>query len=177
MVPSTPCTGLYGCGGGAANLFNTGTLANAALLLLQFAAGAAVLFIVIAGFNMVTHLGDEGKVSQAKNGILYALGGLSVAIISQVIISSVGTENYGQGAGGNLPIMILGNIVRILRTVLNPILAVVIVLAGIYMVYAQGKPENYEKGKNILQWAILGAIIVNLANALVQAVTQGIFNV
>ncbi len=177
FVPPAPCTGLYGCGGGAASIFSAANLSNVALLLLQFASGAAVFMIVVAGFQMVIQLGNESKIGEMKHAIIFAIIGLAVAIVSEVVISSVGTENYGQNTGGNLPIAILRNGVRIIQIVLNPVMAVIIVVAGIYMVYSQGKPEGYEKGKSILLWTIVGAIIINLANAAVQALTQGIFGV
>jgi hypothetical protein len=51
-----------------------------------FAAIAAVIIIIIAGFIYVTSQGDAGKVAQAKNTIIYAAVGLVVIGVSQSII-------------------------------------------------------------------------------------------
>ncbi len=174
MIPYTPCSGLqYGCGAGAANLLQ-GAIPRAASLMLQFAGGAAVLFIIWAGMQMLLSLGDESKVTQGKWGILYALAGLTIAILSSFIISVIGTQTYivaGSNPGG-APFELLSAAIGILRTVLNAILLLVIVMVGIRMLYAQGKSDEFNKGKTQMTWALVGAVVVNLAAALVQIITR-----
>lgn len=50
---------------------------------------AAVITIIISGLRYVTSAGDSAGVNNAKNGILYAVVGLVVAVIGQVIITLV----------------------------------------------------------------------------------------
>ena len=45
----------------------------------------ALLYIVISGFRYIISDGDPQKTAQAKQGILYALIGLVVAIMAQAI--------------------------------------------------------------------------------------------
>jgi CDP-diglyceride synthetase len=45
----------------------------------------AVLFIVISGFRYIVSDGDPQKAAQAKQGIIYALIGIVVVIMAQVI--------------------------------------------------------------------------------------------
>lgn len=53
-------------------------------------AGAlAVLFIAIGGFRYTISGGDPGSIKQAKDTILYAVIGLVVAMLAQVIIGFV----------------------------------------------------------------------------------------
>ena len=47
---------------------------------------AAVIVIMIAGIQYMTAAGDSTKVSNAKNAIIYALVGLLVAVIAQVLV-------------------------------------------------------------------------------------------
>jgi hypothetical protein len=47
---------------------------------------AAVIVIIIAGIKYMTSSGDANSVNNAKNTIIYALIGLLVAILAQVIV-------------------------------------------------------------------------------------------
>ena len=49
----------------------------------------AVIMIIIGGFKYVTSGGDSGNVSGAKNTILYAVVGLIVVALAQVIVRFV----------------------------------------------------------------------------------------
>lgn len=173
VVPATPCTGLIGCtGGGAVRGSNVivNNLAEAANLMIMVAAALSVVFIVYAGFRMVIALGDESQIGEQKHAVMYALIGLLVVVLSQLIVSFVGTQNYGQaGDPRNLFINAAGSAVSILLTVFNAAMVVSIIIGGGYMVHSQGKSDQFAKGKTIITWSIIGAVIANLANALVQA--------
>ena len=49
----------------------------------------AVVMIIIAGLRFVTSGGDSGKVTSAKNTIIYALIGLVVVVFAQVVVRFV----------------------------------------------------------------------------------------
>ena len=179
-VPSTPCTGLIGCSGGgavpASNVIVT-HLPLAANLMIMIAASLAVLFIVYAGFRMVFALGDESQISEQKNAVMYALGGVLVVILSQLAVSFVGTQNYGQGGDPkDLFINASKAGISILLTIFTGTMVIAIIIGAARMLHAQGKSEEFTKGKTIITYAIGGAIIANLANALVQALAK-LFNV
>ena len=50
---------------------------------------AAVVMIIIGGLRYVTSNGDSGQVGNAKNTILYAVVGLVVVALAQVIVRFV----------------------------------------------------------------------------------------
>lgn len=52
----------------------------------------SVLMIIFAGFRYVVSSGDSGGVSSAKNTIIYAIVGLIVVIMAQVIVRFVLTN-------------------------------------------------------------------------------------
>jgi hypothetical protein len=57
---------------------------------LLMAVGAiCVIFIVLGGIRYATSGGDADKVKKAKNTLLYALIGLAIAILANVIVSLV----------------------------------------------------------------------------------------
>jgi hypothetical protein len=49
----------------------------------------AVIIMIIGGFMYITAAGDSGKVSRAKDTIIYAAVGLVVIVIGQAIITFV----------------------------------------------------------------------------------------
>jgi hypothetical protein len=53
---------------------------------------AAIIVIIMSGFKYITSGGDSGKVSSAKNTLIYALIGIAIAALSQVIVRVVLTE-------------------------------------------------------------------------------------
>jgi hypothetical protein len=58
--------------------------------ILSFVIGAvAVIMIIVGGFKYITSGGDSGKVSGAKNAIIYALIGLIIVALAQVIVRFV----------------------------------------------------------------------------------------
>lgn len=158
-----------GCGDGPANIFLT-TFPNLAIFMLQLATALTVLFIVYAGVQLVLNMGDEGKIGNQKTGIFFALAGLFTAIVSQLIVSFVVTQDWGQNTSGNLPINVLAAAVGSILTVFNGLLIMAIMYYGIRMLLAAGDSGAFGSAKTGITWAIIGAIIVNLANALVQGI-------
>ncbi len=53
---------------------------------------ASVIMIMVGGFKYVTSSGDSNSVNSAKNTILYALVGLVVVVLAQVIVRFVINE-------------------------------------------------------------------------------------
>lgn len=61
--------------------------------MLQIAFGVAgalaLLFIVISGFRYIVSAGNPEALSKAKNGLVYAIVGLIVVILAEVIVTFV----------------------------------------------------------------------------------------
>lgn len=49
----------------------------------------AVIMLILGGFNYITSGGDSGKISSAKNTIIYAIVGLIIVALAQVIVRFV----------------------------------------------------------------------------------------
>lgn len=171
-MPPTVCTGLAGCPEGPENTLYTNILPAAASLLIQVAGAAAVIWVVIAGVRLVASYGDETQIGMARKSVLYALGGLGLALCAATIVSFVTSENYGQadptdfvfGTGG-----LVAAALRIILVLFNVGFIIAILLAGVRMVSGQGSPDEFKKGGEIIKWCIIGAVLVNIARVLVQA--------
>jgi hypothetical protein len=48
---------------------------------------AAIIMILVSGFKYITSGGDSSKVSSAKQTLIYALVGVAVAALAQVLVS------------------------------------------------------------------------------------------
>ena len=58
-------------------------------LLLYIVGIVAVIMIIVGGMKYLTSSGDSGKVTSAKNTVVYAVVGLVVAIFSWVVVNFV----------------------------------------------------------------------------------------
>ena len=170
LYPPIICNGLFGCGAPPENVLLNNTLPTVGALLIQLAAGGAVLAVVIGGVQMAVSYGDEGKITNARKAIMFALGGLGLAFVAAPIVSFVSSEQYYQGGdflfgqGG-----IMASVIRIIMILFNVAFCIVIILAGLRMIIAGGNADEFKKGGNMIKWAIVGGVIVNLARAGIQA--------
>jgi hypothetical protein len=78
----------------ANNKANTGTnftdIAKKIINILSVLVGAvAVIMIIFGGFRYVTSAGNDSNVSAAKNTILYAIVGLIIVALAQVVVHFV----------------------------------------------------------------------------------------
>jgi hypothetical protein len=171
-APPLPACGnfvnLFGCGG-VSNVLATTTIPNVAVFFLRIVAASSVLFVVWAGVRMMVFY---EKRQEARVGVAYALVGLAVALGSQMIVGFVTTENYGQGNVGDFVVGgLIRSAVRLLLSVVNVILGLVIIIQGFRMVAAQGKTDAFNEARGSLLSAVMGAIVVNAALAMVRVVT------
>jgi len=59
---------------------------NVMRILLQVAGIVAVCFLIFNGYQYLTSNGDSSKISKAKTGLLQAIVGLAIAVLSSTII-------------------------------------------------------------------------------------------
>ena len=104
-VPAAGAFSLFGeaCSGGTSNssvckdsrsgenpIYGPGGIISTVVTILSILIGvAAVIIIIIAGIQYMLSTGDPTKVNNSKNAILYAIVGLIVAVLAQVIVQFV----------------------------------------------------------------------------------------
>lgn len=71
------------------NSTNANTLQTILGIIFGILGAFALLVIVISGFRYILSAGDPEKATKARNGIIYALVGLVVAISADAIVSFV----------------------------------------------------------------------------------------
>lgn len=86
---------LYGESGSATNNFNT-LFGNIVGWVLTIAAIVAFFYLIVSGFQYITAGGDAAKAQTARQGIINALIGIVVVLISWVVLRYVGTQFSGR---------------------------------------------------------------------------------
>ncbi|MDB5166141.1 MAG: hypothetical protein JWM37_213 [Candidatus Saccharibacteria bacterium] len=88
------CTGINPDGTNAcAGAADPSKLVKVIINILSFIVGMlAVLFLIIGGFRYITSNGDSNRTGQAKSTIIYALIGLFIVAIAQLIVNFVLTQ-------------------------------------------------------------------------------------
>ena len=59
---------------------------NGLNILLQIAGILAVVMLIASGYNYLTSSGEPDKITKAKTGLLRAIVGLAIAVMSSTII-------------------------------------------------------------------------------------------
>lgn len=67
----------------------TGVITKATQLISILVGIASVFMIIISGIRFITSSGDPNTVNGAKNTLLYAVIGLIVAVVAQVLVGTV----------------------------------------------------------------------------------------
>jgi hypothetical protein len=170
IPPPTPCGNLPGCGGPDPILL-TVTLPAIAFEMMRIAGVAGFLAVLWAGYQMVLSRGKSDETTNARWAIIFAITGVAIAFTSQLMVSFVATEDYGQNAPGDLLYTgIIPAVVRILLTLLNAIFLIMIIIAGYRFMSSAGRSEEGTEAKAMITWSIVGAIIVNLSHAIIQGI-------
>ena len=164
-----PCDGILpGCGKAPANIFTNAAFPEIARILLNTAAGLSMLFVIIGGARYVLSFARENEQEKAKMTIFWALVGLIIALTSHRMVMLVISEPWITNTGEPI-FSLMQSVVRIVLILLNITFLLVIVLGGMRMVYARGAEEEVKKGRDMVGYAIIGVIIINIAPYVVKA--------
>lgn len=85
--PDCPVDGAANCNINLPNpSADSATLQNALQIIFAIIAVIAVIYIIIAGLQLITSDGDSQKVAKARQTILFAVIGLAVSLLAEVIV-------------------------------------------------------------------------------------------
>src|SRR5665213_3111363 len=98
-ISDSVCTGINNaangsnintCGTAGTSSTNLSAIASKIVSIFSVIVGiVAVIMIIYGGFRYITSGGDSGKVGNAKNSLIYALVGLVIVALAQVIVHYV----------------------------------------------------------------------------------------
>lgn len=132
-----------------------------------FIPSIAVLYMVIAGYRLLISRGDPEKLTKAKTQVTWAIIGLIVAGLDEVVVFQILFPNNGaqipDAAAFTKTVITMTNFIT---GFVSTIAVTMIIYAGYLYVVSLGG-EGVEKAKKILFGAIIGLIIAMAAFALV----------
>lgn len=148
----------------------------------MFAVGfLAVMFIIWGGFQYMTSTGDPGKAQNGQQTLVRALTGLAIALVARAGLDYVSTQISGgaistTGASGSVPTTILdmSSILNLVYFIAGALAVVMIVFAGIQWITSAGDPAKATKARQTLTYAIIGLVVIVLAYAITQFVSDKI---
>lgn len=133
-----------------------------------FLGAVAVLFLIIKGFTLITSAGNEEEIGKAKKQVIYALVGLVVIGLSEVVVRGfIFPDN-----GAKLPSTQMG--LHIIVSVTNFLVGFVAIASFLMLFYggysyvvSGGNEEVKDKVKKIIYGAVMALIISMGAFAIV----------
>lgn len=125
-----------------------------------FVGAMAVFVIVIRGFKLITSVGEEEELTSAKNHVIYAMGGLIVVGLSEVIVRGFVFPE----AGNALPDAQAGKAIIIsITNYFSGFIAIfafaALFYAGYKYVVSAGNQEETEAVKKTFLGAVLGLLL------------------
>ncbi|MCA9348770.1 hypothetical protein KC878_01335 [Candidatus Saccharibacteria bacterium] len=129
--------------------------------------GLSLLMITLQGLRYTLSDGDPQKTKQAKNGIVYALAGIVIALLGTSIVQfTLGNIFTGLQADETTLVGTSSLFVRVasLISFATGIASVImIVVAGIKYNLSNGDPQKTASAKNTIIYALTGVVISGIA--------------
>lgn len=166
VLAQGPCVGIPGDCSSAENVLAR-FIPAIGRVWVSAAAGLAVIGVIVGGGKMMLNFGDESKIQQGKQAIVYSLLGFIIVLASQSIVAFVAFRTVE--ARGDEPLFdFMTAVVGAMLSVFNVAFVLMIILAGYRMVVGYGQSDEFNKARTMVIWAIGGAIAVNAAHAVVR---------
>lgn len=165
------CGNLPGCGPGQE--FFTTALAIGLVRITAYIQILGILMIMVGGAYILLSSGESGMIEKGKNTITWAIIGIFLAqwpgLIINTIVAVEATEVSSASNGINLVEVIVALLTTDILILLNISLLGVALYCGARMVLSFGKEEQYNKAREGLFYAALGAVIINFAVSIYSA--------
>lgn len=162
------CGNLPGCGPGWQEYFS-GALYILIERLPIYVSALGVLFIMVGGAYMILSAGNSERAEKGKKAIMWSVIGLFIMSFSVELVGFVVLETTSRISAPDLVESAVYTLQSSVFSLLYVALLGVAIFCGMWMVVARGKEEDFAKAHTGLFWAAIGAIIVNLADALARA--------
>ncbi|HLD08212.1 MAG TPA: pilin [Candidatus Peribacterales bacterium] len=169
-LPPPACT-FPGCNPTPIDVINLAAIPMFAQILLNGVVALAVIFGIIGGARYLLSFGRDEELEKGKTTILWALGGVLIALVSQRVVIAVLSENYI--SSGTDPLLeFSASVVYIMTALLNVGFFLTVFWGGMRMVMAAGNKDEVSKGKKTIIYAIVGAVLINVIPFVMQAILR-----
>ena len=142
------------------------TITNLFNLAFGILGGIALIMIVLQGIRYALSDGDPGKTTQARNGIIYAVVGIVVALTGASITNFV-LEAALPAATDQTALVgmnsVLSRVAGILSIVVGAISVIMIIVNGYKFALSNGDSSKAASARNGIIYALVGAVIAAVA--------------
>lgn len=134
-----------------------------------------VLIIIYSAIKLIVADGDEANLGNAKMTLIYAVMGLLLLVLMNIIIDNVLFVNnkWWKQSVGDMRVKLTTNVIDVLEVSIRYLGTIIaslfIVISATRMVLAQGDESVYEKSQKQIIYAVAGLIVVMLADDVVRA--------
>jgi len=132
----------------------------------------AIVFIIIAGIQMVFAQGDETKITEQKHAITWAVVGLLIIIILERLINAI------YGVPGEIRALTPGTALQVqreiyglisyIKAILGSAAVFMVILSGVKTIAAQGEDEKLKTQRKAIVWTIIGIVLILINQVVVE---------
>ena len=134
--------------------------------------GISLIVIVLQGLRFVLSSGNAEKTAQARNGIIYSLVGLTIALAGSSLTQFV--LKYFNPEDGQIEVVGANNlfvkIASLIALGIGIISVVMVVIAGIRYSLSSGNTETTNSARNTIIYAMIGLAIAIVAGPIISLV-------
>lgn len=128
-------------------------------------------YIIYGGYLYIFANGDTGKVAVGKKALNQAFIGLAITVLATTIVSAIriallhGQGNFANCANEQCVTAddLVTNLIQWVIGVGGVVAAAAVVGGGVMYITSNGDPNRLQTGKNIIKYALIGLVIVALA--------------
>lgn len=142
-------------------------------ILIRLAGTLAFFYIVYAGMRLVTSQGDSQGVADARRGLIGALIGLGISIVTVALINYLG-DTFGSTVDQNTLLpngqadeSVIVRIAQIFVTIVGALSVMYGALGAFRYVYGAGDTQQVSQARRTIAYAIVGVIVAILAGAII----------
>ncbi len=138
----------------------------------------AVVFIVIGGVIYLTASGKDSQLTLAKNTIVYALTGFTLAVAGPSLLKEIQTLTAGPSptsnaiANANPIAKILTNVLDFSLTAIGILALMSLIFSGFSYLSSAGNRTNAEKAKKIALYSIIALAVSGGSLILVETILK-----
>ena len=133
--------------------------------------GVCLLVIIIQGMRFALSGGNPDKTTQARQGIIYALIGLAIALAGSSVTNfaldffNPDPDLQLTGAGG-----LFAKMAAILAAIIGMISVIIIIIAGIRYSLSRGSSDATSGARNAIIYALVGLAVAIVAGPIISLV-------
>lgn len=157
--------------------------ANVASDISVIAAYLIIGYVIYGGYLFIFSSGDPGKVATGKKALAHAFIGLAITMSAYAIMSTIrvalinnGNISNNNGQLGGSPSQVIFTAIHWVSSIAGIVSAIFIVFGGISYTTSGGDPSKTQKAKSIILYALIGLIVVALAEIITAFVASTIRN-